>query len=487
MENSIIHDFFSAQNVAERFRALLELAKDRKRIHEAAKSPNFEATLESFFKDALSSRAPEDMLMAAAAVSRVSSVIRSYRKKAEEIAKKYVVERLPSPEIMQNPDDRYYIAKTCNMISGDWVPDYLAHAAIEEENAERARTEYIAVLFKSVGSLHITFDMLSQEFKKWSTRTEKPAETAAKRLKRILSSVRPALLEYDGKITPDAGKSLALMLQAPFRRGMEVLEREIRKELASEVAEIIHYLTRSRFSLAADPDTYESMRVVKKWFPEYRWVDFAENSASVQKVTFDLLEGMTLLARQGITHDVMFECLIVVLGSEDSARRKTAELGHSISSLADDVRQWLITGKTAGARKPPEPTDLALRSIEQRENLLLASLLLDIERLDRRTTLIQRECLTEIEVLDSNIAKEIEKFLEHSRAVADGFRSFCNERGLRVRGKINDVVEYSPIDHEVVTGSTQGIRNVCVIEPVVEKISKAGVPSVVRKGLVEPC
>lgn len=487
MENSIIHDFFSAHNVSDRFRALLELSKNRKQIHEAAKSPNFIAILESFFEDALSNRAPEDMLMAAAAVARVSSVIRSQRKNMEIIAKKYLVEQLPPPEIMQNPDDRYYIAKTCRMISAAWLPDYLAHAAIEEENAERARTEYVAGLFKSVGNLHIAFDMLSQKFTIWRTRTEKPAETAARRLKRILSSVRPALMEYGGEITPDAGKSLAVMLQAPFQRGVEVLEQEIRKELASEVAEIIHHLTRSRFSLATDPATYEAISVVKRWFPQYRWVDFADRSASVQKVTFDLLEGMTLLARQGITHNAMFDCLTVVLGTEDSARRKTAELGRSIASIPDDVRQWLIKGQTADDRKPPEATDLALRSAEQRENLSLASLLLDIERLDRRTMLIQRECLAELEVLDSNISKEINKYLEQARATIDGVRSFCNERGLRVRGKTNDVVEYSPIDHEVITGLTQGIRNVRLIEPVVEKISKTGVPSVVRKGLVEPC
>jgi hypothetical protein len=77
--------------------------------------------------------------------------------------------------------------------------------------------------------------------------------------------------------------------------------------------------------------------------------------------------------------------------------------------------------------------------------------------------------------------------LELARAVVDGFRSFCTRRGLRIRETIDDVVEYSPLDHEVVTGSPQGIRKVRVIEPVVEKINEAGVPSVVRKGLVEPC
>ena len=487
MEDTVFRDFFSAQNVLGRFRALLELSKDRRRIHAAAKSSNFVAALELFFEEARSSGASEDILMAAAAVARVSSVIRSFRKKAEEIAKKYLIERLPSPEIMQNPDDRYYIAKTCNMISADWVADYLAHATIEEENAERARTEYVAGLFKSAGSLQIAFDMLSQKFKKWNTRTEKPAETAARRLKRILSAVHPALLEYEGEITPDAGRSLAWMIRAPFRRGVEVLEQEIRKELASEVAETIHNLIRTRFSLATDPATYEAMRVAKGWFPQYRWEDFARESASVRKVTFDLLEGMTILARQGITDKAMFECLTVVMGSEDSARRKTAELGRSLSSVADDVRQWLITGQTTRGRKTSESTDLAVRSSEQRENLFLAGLLLDIERFNRRTTLIQKECLVKIEALDSSLAKEIENFLEQARVVVDGFRSFCTGRGLRVREKINDVVEYSPLDHEVVTGSPQGIRKVRVIESVVEKINEAGVPSVVRKGLVEPC
>lgn len=487
MENNFIHDFFSAQNVSERFRALLVLSKDRRRIHEAAKSPNFAAALESFFEEARSSGAPEDILMATAAVSRVSSIVRSFHKNAEKIANKYLIERLPPSEIIQNPDDRYYIAKTCNMISADWVADYLAHATIEEENAERARTEYVTGLFKSVGSLQIAFDMLSQKFNKWNIRTEKPAETAARRLKRVLSAVHPALLKYEGEITPDAGVSLARMVRAPFQRGVEVLEQKIRKELASELAETIHNLVRTRFSLATDPATYEAMRVAKRWFPQYRWEDFARGAASVRKVTSDLLEGMTLLARQGITDTAMFECLTVVLGSEDNARRKTAQLGRSLSSLADDVRQWLITGQTTGDRKSSESTDLAVRSAEQREDLLLASLLLDIERLNRRTTLIQKECLAEIEVLDPNMAREIENFLEQVRAVVDGFRSFCTGRGLMVRDKVNDVVEYSPLYHESVTGSTQGIRKVCVIEPVVEKINKAGVPSVIRKGLVEPC
>jgi hypothetical protein len=267
MEDTVFRDFFFAQNVLGRFRALLELSKDRRQIHAAAKSPNFVATLELFFEEARSSGASEDMLMAAAAVARVSSIIRSFRKKAEEIAKKYLIERLPSPEIMQNPDDRYYIAKACNMVSADWVADYLAHATIEEETAERARAEYVAGLFGSAGTLHAAFDMLAQKFDKWNTGTEKPAETAARRLKRVLSAVRPALLEYEGEITPDAGLSFARMIRAPFRRGMEVQEQEARKELVSEVAETIHNLIRTRFSLATDPATYEAMRVAKGWFP----------------------------------------------------------------------------------------------------------------------------------------------------------------------------------------------------------------------------
>jgi hypothetical protein len=276
------------------------------------------------------------------------------------------------------------------------------------------------------------------------------------------------------------------MIRAPFRGGVEVQEQQTLKELASEVAETIHNLIRTRFSLATDPTTYEAMRVARGWFPRYRWEDFAKGSDSARKVTLDLLEGMTLLARQGITDDAMFECLTVVLGSEDSARRKTAELGRSLSSLTDDVRRWLITGQTTGARRPSE-SDLAVRSAEQRENLFLASLLVDMERLGLRAMLIQKEYLAETNVLDSSIARETENFLGQAETVVDAFRSFCSRRGLRIREKINDIVEYSPPDHEIVTGPPQGIRKVRVIEPVVEKINEAGVPAVVRRGLVEPC
>jgi len=485
MENTFIHDFFAAQNVPDRFKALLELNKNRKRIHEAAKSPDFSDSLEACFKEALTSGSPEDMLMATAAISRVSSIVKSFRKNAQGMARKYISERLPSPGIMQNPDDRYYIAKTCNMIASDWVADYLAQAAIEEENAERARAEYVAGLFKSVGSLQIAFDILTQKLSKWNVSTEKPEETVARRLKRVLGAVQPALMEYEGEITPDAGGSLARMVR--IRKGLELLDQDIRRELASEVAETIHNLIRARFSLATDSATYEAIRVAKRWFPEYRWEDFAKGAASLRKVASDLLEGITLLARQGITDSAMFECLTIVLGSEDNARRKTAELGRSLSSLTDDVRQWLITGHMQEGRKPSEATDLSIRSAEHRENLLLSSHLLDIERFNRRIALIQKECLTELEVLDPNIAKGIEIFLEQARTVVDGFRSICSRRGLKIRGNINEVVEYSPLEHDVVTGSAQGIRMVRVIEPVVEKINEAGIPSIVRKGIVEPC
>lgn len=485
IENKYIDKFFSANNVAERYKALLDLSKHRKQIHEAAKSPHFESALESLFRDARVSGKKEDILMAVAAIARVSSIIKSYDKNAEEILKRNITQPLPSVEIINNPDDRYYVAKACNLILPEWVAEYLAHATIVEESAEKARAEYIVGLFRSVNNLQTAFEMLLKEFTNWTNASERPTDSAAKKLKRVMSAIRPAILDFEGNINSDIGKSFARMIRAPFRRGLEVLDQKTRKELASEVAATIHNLIRTRFSLATEPSIYEAMILVKQWFPHYRWEDFIKSSNSVQKVASDIIEGMTLLVRQGIIDETMFNSLTLVLGSEDNARRKTTDLSHSILSLRDDIRSWLITGQTKSNQMVLEVSDLALQSAEHRENQILASILQDIERIDQRTIIFLKEYLDEIEVLNPKIAKEIKNILEHVRVVEDGFRSFIKGRGLRVRDKINDVVEFSPLAYESVSGANKSIRSARVIVPVVEIVNNEGVPSIIRKGLVE--
>jgi hypothetical protein len=194
----------------------------------------------------------------------------------------------------------------------------------------------------------------------------------------------------------------------------------------------------------------------------------------------DISEALRLLVRAGITDDALFEKLVQAVGSPQAAREIARKIAEEVPGLPGHVQNWLLG--TAPRRDSSLATESQQRSVDE----IIADLLIDSVMLSEKAETAERDVLPEIMVVVPRLANSMVSLVRQCESTLQTLRYIAEKRSLRVRGKVGEEVDFSPLEHEMVGGPVPGVRRVRVVRPVVEAMSHDGVARIVRKGLVEP-
>ena len=94
--------------------------------------------------------------------------------------------------------------------------------------------------------------------------------------------------------------------------------------------------------------------------------------------------------------------------------------------------------------------------------------------------------LPELSVIAPHSASALESLLGFVRTTTGSVQAVASSRMMRVRGEAGAIVEFSPLEHEIIGGRRPGVRTVRIIRPAVEASGVGGALRIVRKALVEP-
>jgi hypothetical protein len=277
---------------------------------------------------------------------------------------------------------------------------------------------------------------------------------------------------------------MADMVRSPFKKTGRPETELVAREVADELLALIHELIRARFSLATEAATYEALYVAEDWLSPRRWPAFAKSSAHARILVADLREALTILARQGRTDATLLRLLTRAAGSEEAVRAATSQIAQQ-PGLSPEVREWLVHLGDVPRRPAPRTETLAAESQELAENAFLADLLIEAEQLARRSEIVRQEVLPEVKILAPTLAAQLEGHVGQGFAISEAIRSLARRRSLEVRGRPGEVIEFSPLEHEIVDGTEAGVRYVRIRKPTVVYVRPDSVPVVVRKALVE--
>lgn len=481
--------------VAERIAHLRRAVID-KSIHALAKDADFAAAIEDLARDVLAEPAITATRGAAlAALGRVYTTILNKVKQLEGPLRAAIQGLLVEPlrvSSVENGDDRYYILVGQRLADATWIPEYLALAAIEEESHEDARREAVLGLIEKTSNLETALQLLAQAMQAWVPTTEAPADSAAKRAKRLLAALGEILPAYesDSDAECEPGRALGELIQATAKGG-EPPSVKVLPDLVPQVFATVHALVRSQFSLAAEPSTYSAVRAVRDLFPRDgwgRWLANSQHQAAKSALQRDVIQALTLLAKQGKCDDALFTQLSLVAGSREAARTEARRIAATVRGLAPDVQSWLATGERGQSAAPEAPqSTLALESQVRREDLLLGRLLRDVARFASMGEQLRERLLPELEVVAPQYVRSVEGILAQAQMIEQGLGRIADRRGLRMRGRAGDVEEYAPSEHQIVDDAhSAGVRRVRLIEPVVERVGPKDISVVVDRALVEP-
>lgn len=473
----LLTDFASA-DVHRQHAAVRELLANRKH-HAAVNDHRFSAGLTNLVDAATRASTPLDRLLALATLMRISSAIKPLRERIEKCLPKALEVCLPEPAILSDPDDRRNIARACEIVHSAWMVEYCARAAILEEAGESARLAFLKALVRASPALDSALTSLIPAMKGWKPETVAPAESVARRLRRVLVALRTVM--NDASIDPggEPGRSIAELIKAAFAGTPPPSDLTVASEAAEEVAGVIHELVRLRFSLATEASTYDAIRIARTWRPGRLWESFARKSPAVALLAQDLTEAIWILARQGVVDEGLADLLSITLGSPDRSRERMIALAKR-PGLPDDVRGWLVDGRKSSKVKRPEMGETGTLD----ESIYLADLVVDAQRFRRAEAPYRREMLPELEMLNPRLAQQNERLLNFALGLCDVIENLGRRRGLRLRGIPGELEDYAPLDHELVDGSL-GARKVRILRPVVVQVREDGTPFVLRKGVAE--
>jgi hypothetical protein len=477
--DAMLAQFSNAENFEIQIDALNSLNRS-KQIIRAAGRPEFQRGLLKLFEKASDRHAGNERLLAVSWLGLVAATVnlKPFRQRLQDGLRGALTEPLPPMQNLRTADERLYVAQACAISAQPWCPKYLSDSAIAEETGENARAECLRGLADQVKDLQSVLDYLRASIEQLVPETESPANSAGRRLRRILSALRPAVQRCRVAPGTQPGRTLAEMLREPFKKFGRPDEVKVLEDLAGETFALIHELMRAGFSLATESSTYAALRVCQSWFPEHKWQNLTAESESLHLVVQDLREALILLAKQNVTDQALLEVLGVACGSRERARAITSEIGSSLPGLSTDVRRFLgaeddeLGDGISLDRKPGEINSTS-------EIMHLADLLVAAE-------LLYGEA--EAALQSSRAASEsanILRILAQALALADSTRSLARRHFLELRGRAGEVVDYSQIDHEMAGGFKPGVRRVRIRRPTVVQL-RGSLPHVVRKGLVEP-
>jgi len=479
MNDDLLRAFGTGLTVDEQVSALSTLIRNRT-LNRVVKDHNFQMGITHLAEIAGNSKLERERLVAVAALCRIGNIAKSLRSEVDNLLAQNLVDPLAPLRMLIDPDDRFYVASAWRATRYEWWRGYLADAAVEEETAERVRAECLEGLCVLCAHFEDVLEQLRGPLRKLRFATEHPDESMGRRVRRILAALRTSFESAQIEPGTEAGTKFAGLVRDAFRSSGVPQEIQLTGEVAEETASLVHGLIRARFSLATAPSTYEAMDVVRSWFTQSQWEIFVAESRSSALVARDIRESLNLLVRAGVSDDELFQKLTIVVGSPENARNVSRELAEQVAGIPDHIRDWLL------GRTPKIRSSLAAESQERGVDEIIADIWIDATKLSELSEVLRADTLPQIVVVAPRIADSIKAFVDVCESLLGALRLLAHRRSLRIRGKVGQELEFSPLDQDMIGGPKPGIRRVRIIRPIVESLEHDGAVRVVRKGLVEP-
>lgn len=465
--------FFDVRACAEFVDSLVKT----KQLHKASKSPEFPPLMRRL-RSGLTSKLPSDRALALSVVGKLGVIVRGLRGEITDALSDLIGQPPPPILTLVEADDRFYAAQFWRYVRPDWAADLLAECVVEEESSETFRRECMEGLVQIHSQLASVLEAIVPRVRALSFETESPADSKARRARRILSALATAASRNKSEPGIESGANLREFLLATVRDSGPPLKSK--DELTEESLAFLHYCVRAELSLLTLARVYAPLRTLKEWYTQAEWEQFVERSKDANDVAQDIEWALELLARVGIADNELFGMLLLATGSERESRRR----GHSIAQrnpgLSEEINAWLHGHATR------RRSSLALENQFQQADVLIADIILRQSMLNTLTEEIGTNVLPRLRILDDSSSSVIGRSLDQLRSLNATIESLASARNLSVIGSIGDVVDFAPLEHEFADPKALGARVVRVLMPMV--VANGGLPNrrVVRKAVVEP-
>jgi len=404
----------------------------------------------------------ENRLIAAAVLGRIAAVARG-RREGTFVRLGELFDKEPlSIEVLADGDEKYYASLCFASVKAPWLANYCFKQALSIDTAEKARRSFLTSALVEQGDLSSFWQAFKTTFD--DLKAIENNEARYKRIRRVSKSTMEVVQEWNQEVGPHAGIALGDWLYYLMFTNKKEVGEDVLTDIVDDSFGMLLRIIELRFSNALLAPTYNMLEKARSVVGRDVWAEIMRQSTHLERIRTCLKEAALVIARQGKTDKDLVEMLASAYYSK--AQVKPAVVAHfsEAQELEPDVKAWW---EQAGNVKSSKRE--AVHKIGNSEDQQIGSLLINVE--DSKTVMekLERAVVPFVEISDPALAATVKKAAGNYSEIAIAARQLATMRKLKHMGLKGAILEYNPLQHELLGGHQLGVRTIRVERDGIQK------------------
>jgi hypothetical protein len=425
----------------------------------------------------LADGAEEDSgLLAGAALGRLASVLGSAQSRTVIDAIPRVLERRPGAIDKLQGKEKYYASLSMQYVDQPWVTDYCFNEAFALNTAENARKVLLQTALSRAGDLVSAWHAVTPAMVKQGTGTDAQLRRAAEVSSIWLEVVR----SWSGSIGPRPGAALSAWMGALLKAARASTEEQLVFNIVDSALGMVLRVVELRFSNAFIAETYQPLERAKSLIGRDQWSRFLSKSEVLPKIRQCVQESALVLARQNRTDKDIAAALEVVFFSREQAAMSTSAYFAESHDLDPEIRDWWVN--VGAVQQIKREVNHQLGNGEDQQ---IGALLIEVEACKETMEKLERAVVPQLEISEPPLASTVRRAAVAYKDMARIATQLARMRRLSKTSLLDAVIEYNPLQHELLGGHRPGVRHVRIVREGIQK-EFAGKIKTLVKPWVEP-
>ncbi|BDY07056.1 hypothetical protein F0521_40970 [Ferrimonas sp. YFM] len=402
-------------------------------------------------------------LICAAVLGRLSAVARGREGAVFSRLSDLFSETQPgSIEALEDGDEKYYASLCLAELNQPWLAEYCLNQAVDIDTAEKARRVLLSTALSKFGSLAGFLLSTSKVFP--TLKAIDSDDTRYKRARRLSSVSSDVIRQWEGDVGYSPGVALSEWFSSVTMTSRKDVDVSVLVDLIDDTLSILLRVIELRFSFALIAETYSVLDRARTTFKHDVWVEIMRRSQFLEKVRTALKESALVLARQNSTDKGLMDSLRFAYYSKAQARAAIIAHFSSAHELDPDVREWW---ERAGDVSSPKR--VAEHKVSNSDDQQIGSLLINVEESKTVMEKLERAVVPMLEVMEPALSENVKKAALSYGEISETARHLAKMRKLKHMGLKGAVLDYNPLQHEMLGGHQYGVRKVKVLRDGIQK------------------
>ena len=417
-------------------------------------------------------------LQAMAVLGRLAAVARG----REGVVNRTVVALAPEHDLPSldglDSDGKAYAAQCLFQLNAHWLSDYAIRESVALDTAEKPRRLLIELLLQRFPSVaeawaaHI--DALGQ-----LNQISNP-ESRLRRARRICGAWLEVLRSGSFEPGGQSGSALSQWVSVLLQGDHKDVDESLIFSIVDDAFDLLLRLIELRFSHAMLSDSYQVVGKVRSVLGRTRWSDFLNHSRSREEVNLCLREAALVLARQGKTDKALMDVMQSLYISKAQLMKDLTRHFGAAQELDPEVRQWWVNGGvvTGSSRAVVHKVGIS-------EDQMIGELLIEVLNTQPFMEALRDSVAPLLEINDPISAEKVTGAAAGYADIARNALMLARMRRLSKTALKGEIVEFNPLQHELLSDVRQGVRLVKVVRDGIQK-DFGGTIKMLIKPRVEP-